>query len=219
MTVAAHRREPLDLHQVDDNSCLTCVAATVLHVVGIIDTPDPHWVDRELARVPGGGAQRVATRRFLLQQGLYLHVVCAYQPERFLCEGIDYLRSYYRREWDSTWGEYWTHHRLERHRRECLAMRELGTFGSRMRTEHREPTLADISGAVARGRLAWISVDNDWGEVDSHAVLVYGQRGDVFDLYSPEVSRRCLQRYRGKRLDRMWLRSEGMTVMWVPDNR
>jgi hypothetical protein len=83
-----------------------------------------------------------------------------------------------------------------------------------MRTEHRQPTLADIRGALDRGRLVWISVDNDWGQVDCHAALVYGQRGDVFDVYSPELTRSCLQQYRRRRLDRVWLRSEGMTAVW-----
>jgi hypothetical protein len=214
VTVVMRQREPLKLHQVDDNSCLTCVAANVLYVLGVTDTLDTRWVDREVGREPDRGAQRVRTRRFLLQQGLSLHLVCAYEPERFLQEGFDYLRRYYRQEWDSSWEEYWTPHRLERHRRECLAAQELSTFGTRMRTEHRQPTLADIRGALDRGRLVWVSLDNDWGEVDCHAVLVYGHRGNVFDVYSPEVSRRYLQQYRPRRLDRMWLRSEGITAMW-----
>jgi hypothetical protein len=172
------QREPLDLHQVDDNSCLTCVTANVLYVLGITDTLDTRWVDREVGREPGCGAQRAGARRFLLQQGLSLHLVCAYEPERFLQEGVGYLRRYYRQEWDSSWEEYWTQQRLERHRRECLAAQELSTFGARMRTEHRQPTLADIRGALDRGRLV------------------------------------CLQQYRRRRLDRVWLRSEGMTAVW-----
>jgi hypothetical protein len=208
------QREPLDLYQVDDRSCLTCVCVTLLYVSGVTDTPDTQWVDREVGREPGCGAQRAEARRFLLQQGLFLHVVCAYEPERFLREGIDYLRRYYRREWDPSWDEHWTSQRLARHRRECLAAHELGTFGARMRTEYRQPTLADISGALDRGRLVWISVDNDWGEVDCHAVLVYGQRGNAFHVYSPEVSRSGLRWYHRRRLDRGWLRSEGMTAVW-----
>ncbi|MEO7193539.1 MAG: hypothetical protein ABIZ05_01755 [Pseudonocardiaceae bacterium] len=214
MTVVMRQRAPLDLRQLDDNSCLTCVTANVLYVSGVTDAPDPRWVDREIGRQPGVGARRAGARRFLLQQGLSLHVVCAYEPERFLREGLDYLRRYYRQEWDSSWEEHWTPDRLEHHRRECLAARELSAFGAGMRTEHRQPTLADISGALDRGRLVWISLDNDRGAVDCHAVLVYGQRGTVFDVYSPEVSGSCLQRYRGKRLDRMWLRGEGLTVVW-----
>ena len=208
------QREPLNLHQVDDNSCLTCVTANLLYVLEVTDTPDTRWVDREIGREPGRAAQRAAARRFLLQQGMCLHMVGTYQPEQFLREGIDYLRRYYRQEWDSSWDEYWTRHRLEQHRRECLVVRELKTFGARMRTEHRQPTFADIRVALDRGHLVWISVDNDWGEVDSHALLVYGQRGDVFDVYSPEVFRSCLRQYRHRRLDRMWLRSEGMTAVW-----
>src|SRR5918998_2082681 len=208
------RREPLDLYQVDENSCLTCVAANLLYVLGITDIPDTRWVDRELGREPGCAAQRTAARRFLLQQGLCLQMVCAYEPERFLQEGLDYLRRYYRQEWDSSWDEYWTRHRLEQHRCECLATQELSIFGARMRTEHRVPTLADIRGALDRGHLVWISVDNNWADVDCHAVLVCGQRGNVFDIYSPEISRSCLQQYHRRRLDRVWLRSEGMTAMW-----
>ena len=208
------RQQPLDLPQVDVRSCLTCVAANVLYMSGITDAPDPRWVDREVGREPGCGAQRIRVRCLLLQQGLSLHLVCAYQPERFLQEGLEYLRSYYRQEWDSSWEQFWTRQRLERHRRECLAARELSMFGTRMRTEHRQPTLADIHGALDRGHLVWVSVDNDWGEVDCHAVLIYGRRGEVFDVYSPEVARGCLQQYRRRRLDRVWLRSEGMTVVW-----
>ncbi len=214
MTFVMRQREPLDLHQVDEYSCLTCVAANVLYVLEVTDAPDTLWVDREVGREPGCGAQRARARRFLLQQCLSLHMVSAYEPERFLQEGFDYLKHYYRQECDSSWDEYWTQHRLERHHRECLAAQELSTFGARMRTEHRQPTLADISGALDHGRLVWLSVDNDWGKVDCHAVLVYGQRGDVFDVYSPEVSRGCLQQYRRRRLDRAWLRSEGMTAVW-----
>ncbi|MGH3717581.1 MAG: hypothetical protein ACRDRI_01835 [Pseudonocardiaceae bacterium] len=214
MTVAMRPREPVDLRQVDDRSCLACVAANVLYVLGVTDSPDTRWVDQEIGREPGAGAQRARARRLLLQQGLSLHTMCAYEPERFLREGLDYLRCYYRQEWDSSWEEYWTPHRLEWHRRECLAARELSAFGARMRTEHRQPTLADIRDALDRGRLVWVSVDNDWGEVDCHAVLVYGRRGEVFDVYSPEVSGSCLQRYRRRQLDRVWLRGEGMTVVW-----
>ena len=213
------QRKPLDLPQVDDNSCLTCVTANLLYVLGVSDTLDMQWVDREVGREPDCGAQRVEARRFLLQQGLSLHMVCAYEPERFLQEGFDYLKRYYRQEWDPSWDEYWTEHRLERHRRECLAAHELSTFGVRMWTENRQPTLADICGALDRGRLVWISVDNGLGEVDCHAILVYGQRGSVFDVYSPEVSRSCLQQYRRRRLDRVWLRSEGMTVVWRGEPR
>jgi hypothetical protein len=216
VTVIMRQREPLDLHQVDDNSCLTCVTANALYVLGVTDTPDTGWVDREVGREPGCGAQRARARRFLLQQGLSLHTVCTYEHERFLQEGLDYLRCYYHQEWDSSWEEYWTRDRLERHRRECLATQELSAFGARMRTEHRQPTLADIRGALDHGRLVWISVDNDWGQVDCHAVLVYGQRGNVFDVYSPEVSRSCLQQYRRRRLNRVWLRSEGMTAFSAP---
>ncbi len=200
----------------DDNSCLTCVAANILYVLGVTDTLDTRWVDHELGREPGRGAQRAAARRFLLEQGLFLHLVCAYEPERFLQEGFDYLRRYYRQEWDPSWDEYWTGHRLERHRRECLAAQELSTVGARMRTEHRQPTLADIRGVLDRGGLVWTSVDNDWGQVDCHAVLVHGRRGNVFDIYSPEVSRDCLQQYRRRHLDKVWLRSEGMTAVWRP---
>lgn len=216
MTVVI-QREPLNLHQVDDNSCLTCVAANVLYVLGVTDTVDTQWVDRQVGREPGCGAQRTETRRFLLQQDLSLHMIRAYEAERFLQEGFDYLRRFYHQEWDSSWDEYWTQHRLARHRRECLAERELDTFGSRMRTERRQPTLADIRSALDSGRPVWISVDNDWGEVDCHAVLVYGQRGIVFDVYSPEVSGNCLQQYRRRQLDRMWLRSEGMTAVARPE--
>ncbi|MGH3867581.1 MAG: hypothetical protein ACRDQ4_15865 [Pseudonocardiaceae bacterium] len=208
------QREPLDLYQVDDNSCLTCVVANVLYVLGVTATTDTRWVDREVGREPGCAAQRAEARRFLLQQGLRLHMVCAYEPERFLREGFDYLRRYYRQEWDSSWDEYWTPDQLERHRRECLAAHELSTVGPRMRTEHRQPTLADICGALDRGRLVWVSVDNGWDEVGTHAVLIYGQRGNVFDVYSPEVSRHCLQQYHRRRLDRVWLRSEGITAVW-----
>ncbi|MGH3934633.1 MAG: hypothetical protein ACRDS1_06600 [Pseudonocardiaceae bacterium] len=214
MTVVMRQRAPLDLPQVDDNSCLTCVAANILYVFGITDTPDTQWVDHEIGRQPGSAAQRGAARRLLLQQDLSLHVVCAYQPERFLREGVNYLRRYYRQDWDSSWDEYWTPHQLQRHRRECLAAHQLSTFGARMRTEHRQPTLADLRAALDLGRLVWISVDNDWGKVDCHAVLVYGQQGKVFDVYSPEISRSGLQQYHRKQLDRMWLRSEGMTVVW-----
>jgi nitrate reductase cytochrome c-type subunit len=66
------RRQPLDLQQVDDNSCLTCVTANVLYVLGVTDTPDTQWVDREVGREPGNAAQRVRARRFLFEQGLYL---------------------------------------------------------------------------------------------------------------------------------------------------
>ncbi|MDQ4010825.1 MAG: hypothetical protein M3228_09045 [Actinomycetota bacterium] len=208
------RRQPLDLRQVDDNSCLTCVAANTVYLLGVTDTPDTRWVDHELGRVPGCGAHRARARRFLLQQGLSLRMVCAYEPERFLQEGVDYLRHYYRQEWDSAWDEYWTRQRLGQHRRECLAEQELSTFGARMRTEHRAPTLADLRDALDRGGLVWISIDNDWGEVDCHAVLIYGHRSNVFDVYSPEVSRSCLQQYHRRRLDREWLRSEGMTAVW-----
>lgn len=208
------QRRPLDLYQVDDYSCLTCVVANALYVFGVTDTPDTGWVDRELGRQPGCGAQRDRARRLLLQQGLSLHVVCAYEPERFLHEGVDYLRRYYQHEWDSSWDEYWTSHRLQRHRHECLAVHELSTFGARMRTEHRQPSLADITSALDRDCIVWISVDNDWGEVDCHAVLVYGQRGNVFDVYSPELSRSCLQQYRRRRLNRVWLRTEGLTAVW-----
>jgi hypothetical protein len=214
MTIVRHRRQPLDLHQVDERSCLTCVTTNLLYVLGVTDTPDTQWVDHELAREPGCGAQRIETRHFLLRQGLSLLVVGAYEPERFLQEGIDYLRRYYRREWDPSWEEYWTPHQLEWHRRECLVAREWGALGARIRTQHRQPTLADISSALDCGGLVWISVDNGWGEVDCHAVLVYGERGSVFDVYSPEASRSCLQRYRHRRLDKMWLRSEGMTAVW-----
>jgi hypothetical protein len=217
VTVVMRWREPLDLYQVDDHSCLTCVTANALYALGITDIPDTRWVDHEVGREPGCGAQRASTRRLLLQQGLSLHLVCAYEPERFLQEGLDYLRRYYRQEWDSAWEQYWTQQQLERHRRECLAAQELSTFGARMRTEHRQPTLADIRGALDRGRLVWISVDNDWGQVDSHAVLIYGQRGNVFDVYSPELSRSCLQQYRRRQLDRVWLRNEGMTTVWRPE--
>jgi hypothetical protein len=213
------QREPLDLYQVDDNSCLTCVVANVLYVLGVIDTPDTRWVDRELGRELGCAAQRAVARRFLLQQGLCLHLVCAYEPQRFLREGVDYLRRYYRQDWDSSWDEYWTPHQLERHRRECLAAQELSTFGSRVRTEHRQPTLADIRDALDRGCLVWVSVDNGWGEVGAHAVLIYGQRGTVFDVYSPEVSRRCLRQHRRRQWDKVWLPSEGITAIWRRDAR
>ncbi len=208
------RREPLDLHQVDENSCLTCVAANLVYVLGVTDTPDPQWVDREVGREPGCAALRARARRFLLQQGLSLHLVCAYDPERFLQEGVDYLRHYYRQEWDSSWDEYWSPHQLDRHRRECLMAQEWSTFGDLMRIEHREPTLGDICDALDRGRLIWISVDNDWGELDCHAVLVYGRRGNTFDVYSPEVSGSGLRQYHRRRLARVWLRSEGVTAVW-----
>ena len=94
MTVVHAQREPLDLHQVDDNSCLTCVTANALYVLGVTDIPDTRWVDREVGREPGCAAQRAGARRFLLQQGLSVHLVCAYEPERFL---------YSRQEWDSSW--------------------------------------------------------------------------------------------------------------------
>jgi hypothetical protein len=55
----------------------------------------------------------------------------------------------------------------------CLEAHELSAFGARMWTEHSQPTLSDISSALDRG-----------------------QRGNVFDVYSPEVSRSGLQRYR-----------------------
>ncbi|HZS21280.1 MAG TPA: hypothetical protein VFA63_09855 [Pseudonocardiaceae bacterium] len=192
---------------------MTCVVANLLYVLEVVDIPDTGWVDHEIGRHPGRAAQRDRARRLLLEQGLSLELVCAYQPERFLSEGVDYLRRYYSQDWDASWDEYWSTHRLERHRRECLAVRELRIFGDRMRAEYRQPTLADISDALDRGCLVWISIDNGWGEVDCHAVLVYGQRGNTFDVYSPEVSRCGLRQYPRRRLDRIWLRTEGMTTV------
>jgi hypothetical protein len=206
------RRRPSDLRQVDEYSCLTCVVANLLYVLEVIDTPDTRWIDRELGRQPGRAAQRDRARRLLLEQGLSLELVCAYQPERFLSEGVDYLRRYYSQDWDRSWDQHWSTHRLERHRRECLAAHELSIFGDRMQVEYRPPTLADISNALDRGCLVWISIDNGWGEVDCHAVLVYGQRGNTFDVYSPEISRSGLRQYRRRRLDKRWLRTEGMTA-------
>lgn len=214
VTVVVRQRKPLDLRQLDDNSCLTCVAGNLLHVWGLTDTLDLRWVDRELGREPGRAARRPATRRFLLQQGLSLHLVCPYEPERFLLEGPAYLRRYYHQEWDSSWDEYWTPDQLERHRHECLVARELSTFGARMRTEHRRPTLADIQDALDRGRVVWVSVTADRDVEGCHAVLIHGRRGNVFDVYSPESSRSCLRRYRRRRLERVWLRGEGMTTVW-----
>lgn len=208
------RRQPLDLPQVDNYSCLTCVIANVLYMLDVTGVPDTQWVDLQIGREPGRAAPREQARRFLLHQGLSLHLVCAYQPEQFLREGLDYLRRYYCRDWNTTWDGYWTTHRLERHRSECLAARQLTNFGARMRTEHRQPTLSDLCEALDHGGLAWISIDNDWGDIDCHAVLVYARRGNVFDVYSPEISRSCLRRYRRSRLRRVWLRSEGMTVVW-----
>jgi hypothetical protein len=217
VTRAACQRRPLDLYQVDDYSCLTCVVANLLYACDVTELPDTRWVDHEIGRQPGRGAQRDRARRFLLQQGLCLDLVCAYEPARFLLEGVDYLRRYYRQEWDSSWDDYWTSHRLEQHRRECLAAQELSTFGAGMRTEYREPTVADITSALDRGCFVWISVDNGLGEVDCHAVLVYGRRGNTFDIYSPETSRSCLQQHRRRPLGKMWLRTEGMTAVRRPD--
>ena len=208
-------RVPRNLHQVDDNSCLSCVAANLLYLFGVVERPDPHWVDRQVGRVPGREAQRSAVRRFLLQQGLSLHRVCAYRPERFVQEGIGYLRSYYHQEWDSSWDAYWTPEQLARNRRECLATLELNAYGDRMRTEYREPALADILTVLDRGGVAWISIDNYRGEVACHAVLVYARKRNVFRVYSPELSGNCLRRYRRRRLERVWLRSEGMTAVWA----
>jgi hypothetical protein len=207
------QRQPSDLRQVDEYSCLTCVVANLLYAWQIIDTPDTKWVDREIGRQLGHAAQRDRARRLLLEQGLSLELVCAYQPERFLSEGVDYLRHYYSQDWDRSWDQYWSTHRLERHRRECLAAQELSTFAGRMQVEYRQPTLADVTDALHRGCLVWISIDNGWGKVDCHAVLVYGQRGNRFDIYSPEISRRGLRQYRRRWLDRMWLRTEGMTAV------
>jgi hypothetical protein len=213
VTGAPCQRPPLDLYQVDDYSCLTCVVANLCYVLGIIDIPDTRWVDHAIGRQPGCGARRDRARRFLLQQGLSLHVVCAYEPARFLQEGVDYLRRYYRREWEASWETYWTAQRLEQHRHECLAAQELSSFGAAMRAEYRQPTVADITWALDRGGLVWISIDNGRGEVDCHAVLIYGRHGNTFEIYSPETSRSCLQQHRGRRLEKMWLRTEGMTVI------
>lgn len=207
------QRQPLDLRQVDEYSCLTCVVANLLYMWEIIDIPDTWWVDREIGRQPGRAAQRDRARRLLLEQGLSLELVCAYQPERFLREGVDYLRRYYSQDWGRSWDQYWSTPRLERHRRECVAAYELRTFGDRMQVEYRQPTLADVTDALDRGCLVWISVDNGFGEVDCHAVLVYDQRGNTFDIYSPEISRHGLRQYRRRRLDKTWLRTEGMTAV------
>ena len=83
-----------------------------------------------------------------------------------------------------------------------------------MRSGQRQRTLAESRRALDRGCVVWLSVDNDWGEVDCHAVLVYGQRRNAFDVYSPEISGSCLQQYRPRQLDSVWLRSEGMTAVW-----
>ena len=130
------QRRPLDLYQVDDNSCLTCVVANVLFVFEVTDIPDPRWVDREIGRQPNCGARRDRARHLLLQQGLSLQMVCAYEPERFLREGVDYLRRYYHQEWDLSWDEYWTPDRLARHRHECLAAQELSAFENDLATRY-----------------------------------------------------------------------------------
>lgn len=209
-------RKPLNLLQLDDNSCLSCVAANVLYVLGLTDHPDPRRVDREIGREPNCPTQRVRVRRFLLQQGLRLHLVCAYEPERFLREGLAYLRGYYRHEWDAGWDRYWTAQQVERHRFECRAVRELASFGAALRTEHRQPTLVDLHAALGFGRLVWLSVDNASAGVDCHAVLVQRRHLGGFSVYSPENSGNCLRWYRPSRMGRVWLRTEGMTAVWAP---
>lgn len=212
-------RVPLNLRQVDEYSCLTCVAANILHILRVADDPDTRWIDREIGRELRREAQRPMVRRFLLRQGLALNLVCSYEPQRFLRDGIRYLRRFYCQEWNSSWEQHWTPHTLQRHQQECLVADELSTFGARMRTEYRQPTLADIHTALDHGQLVMISIDNHGGTVGCHAVLVYGRRRDVFEVYSPEISRNCRQRYRERQLDQVWLRSEGMTAVWRPESR
>lgn len=202
--------EPIDLRQRDRNSCLSCVAANVLHMFDA-GPADSRWVDRKIGRARGVEASYVQVCLLLQACGLRLWLVGEFSPELFLTHGLDYLRAYHRYEWTPEWDEYWTPRQVEVFRRDCLDARALVANGAA--EEYREPTVDDLLTVVSNGGAASISVSNG-DPVGGHAELVYGYDSGWFDVYSPQHRGTCLYGRSGRSIARSWLTDQGLVGVW-----
>lgn len=94
-------RPPIDLHQRQTYDGVTCMVAQVMHVFGLIKgRPDLRAIDlaaRKLSTEPA--LSDADAYLYLLGQGFRLTGITSYDPQRFLREGVGYLRERYGREW------------------------------------------------------------------------------------------------------------------------
>jgi hypothetical protein len=210
MQVGSKRyRPPVDLPQLDHNSCTSCVAAQILYMSGRRAQPDVAAVDRAVGRVRNEIADHLEIYYMLLRNGMQMHSICSYDRERLFREGLPYLRHYYRKDWGPEWEAYFTPDWFARQREYYTRLRRANTQYRRFEIEERrDPTVFDIMRLIQSGWLAWVTVGYE-ESLMSHTALIYAMDGVSVRLYYPDT-RNTLRSWNRSVLARLWRPREGV---------
>jgi hypothetical protein len=185
------RRSPAKLHQNDVFDCSMCVAANILYMFHVIDSPDVNWVNEQIGRQTGDSTWKISPAIVLLNQGLSLYSISEYSNQLFLAHGTDYLKHYYKDIWNEEWDDIppeliASEHALAAHMEEEIAAKNLPRY-----LDVRQPTIEDVLQLVQMGCAVSLAVNSSSGPY-SHAVLVHNVRemgGRMFvNVYDPAPS-------------------------------
>jgi hypothetical protein len=218
-------RPPFDLPQFDRNACITCLVANLLYMYGLTAEPDPGKVDRELGRQPGQPLTDTSAHIFsLLGKGFFLYEINSADHDRFVREGLGYLKERYQAQWTPEWDRLYTPEvvaQMQLSQEQCWATLAPYSASGQYRYETHDPTFADLERLMGSpGVCAAIYTHSSISGM-VHASLVYSLKQRIkhpfipeIEIYSPQRSHTSLQRNLPGDFNMNWVPREGITAIW-----
>lgn len=201
----------------------SCVPSALAYLMFRIDAPEPFWhpetMDTVLGRAPGQLTEHFqAGVLSLLEQGAKVQSVTAYDSQRFIDEGLDYLADYCTSNRDSSGSyvtddpemffDYWTSDRIEKHKAyESEFLEKAATYGDQYQLVQKHPQLTDLTSAVSMGGMVLHTAPSTLGHGTAHARVAlanYTQRPDrSIILFENEINPPIIE------VDLQWFGEEG----------
>lgn len=217
--IVSRWREPYPLLQPEPNACMSCVTAQILYMAGKTDTPDVGTIDAVIGRKPGQPGDPNAAYLHILDQGLQVTSIVQFDEDRYIKEGISYLKEYYQNEWNRSYDAYFTRKVVRRDQRNRKTYREkYANYAALYSEEKRKPDLSDIENLLRQDYLVDIRIKES-ADISRHAVLAYGMTdtGD-FKLYNPQFDSDGIMPATKDYLSSVFLPNDGIIGIRIPTN-
>ncbi len=203
---------PLDLWQPERNACLTCCVANVFYMAGLENEPDLAKLDRQLGRQPGQSVYESAAYLYLLKLGFQISTISPWDTQRYLLQGLSYIREFYADEWTDELEQFFTPQQVAN--RQQVVRQELTAFaayGQQLQSKIATPTLEDIRNLLRQG-VVCLAVEGSSSRAP-HATLAYAISSNSIWLYKPNFQfavDSTLDAWPLEAFESMWLPQEGI---------
>lgn len=166
-------------NQHEPGTCIIATTRSILNTLGSAGEITAEEIDTRIGREPNELASIDRIHLLLLEGGVRLHSVCAFDDDRFSRQGIVYLEKYYgigtpNETWPaSEFYEYFTPEEIEKQLSDLSKVVAHPNFSQ----ETRNPELSDIFQAIKDGKLVRIATgkpDEAAGNLTTPSEIIIG---------------------------------------------